>query len=67
MLDMGSKEGRHPQQGARLLPHGHPMAASIFGGGFDDLVPTRGPLPPTTTIPCPSNEVYRKSNSFEIE
>lgn len=54
-------------QGSRLLPRGHPLAASIFGGGFDDVVPTRGAVPPSTTIPRPSNEVYQKSAAFEIE
>lgn len=54
-------------QGSRLLPRGHPLAASIFGGGFDDVVPTRGALPPSTTIPRPSNEVYQKSSAVEIE
>jgi len=54
-------------QGSRLLPRGHPLGASIFGGGFDDVVPARGALPQSTTIPRPSNEVYQKSSSFEIE
>jgi hypothetical protein len=42
------------------------MSASIFGGGFEDVL-SNGPSPPGATIPRPSNEVYRKSNSFEIE
>ena len=54
-------------QGSRLLPRGHPLAASVFGGGFDDVVPTRGALPPSTSIPRPSNEVYQKSSAVEIE
>jgi len=54
-------------EGSRLLPRGHPLGASIFGGGFDDVVPTRGLQPKSTTIPRPSNEVYQKSSSSEIE
>ena len=54
-------------EGGRLLPRGHPLGASIFGGGFDDVVPTRGLEPKSTTIPRPSNEVYQKSSAFEIE
>jgi hypothetical protein len=43
------------------------MSASIFGGGFEDVLSGSGPLPPSAAIPRASNEVYRKSNSFEIE
>jgi len=54
-------------EGSRLLPRGHPLGASIFGGGFDDVVPTRGLEPKSTIVPRPSNEVYQKSSAFEIE